>query len=102
MKDDADKKLDELFATFRSESPDTSRLEYGFETRLLARLRGERQPEMEPWFALAWRFCPIFAGIVVALCIWTYFSPPDIDLQTLVKSGGDETQLTEFFTGNQI
>jgi hypothetical protein len=39
MNDDLDPKLDALFAAARLAAPDTSRLEYGFETRLTARLR---------------------------------------------------------------
>ncbi len=59
--------LDRLFAAARSEVPDTSRLEFAFETRLLARLRQERAAGV---FAWAWKLAPFFAAVVVALGVW--------------------------------
>jgi len=100
MKDDADKQLDDLFALVRSEKPDTTRLEFGFETRLLARLRAAREPL--PWFAPVWRYCPVFALIVIALGIWTFCSPPDFEMQSLANSAGDNSQVLEYFAGEQI
>src|SRR5580698_5161500 len=99
MKDDSDKRLDELLSAVRAQKPDTSRLEYGFETRLMARLREERSAA-RPWYAFAWRLSPVFAGIVVALGIWTYCSPQDPEVQTAVNSASDESQMVEYLTGN--
>jgi len=93
--------LDDLFAAVRSDIRDTSRLEYGFETRLLARLNSQCE-NAASWSVWAWRLCPIFGSIVVALGIWTCCSPPDFDLQSAVKSGNDESQLVEFLTGKQL
>ena len=59
--------MDALFAAAREEAPDTSRLEYGFETRLLARLREENGASL---FAWAWRLCPIFAALALAVGWW--------------------------------
>ena len=101
MKDESDKRLDELFAAARAQKPDTSRLEFGFETRLMARIREERN-QPAPWYALAWRLSPIFAGIVVALGIWTYYSPHDPELQTAANAAGDEAQMVEYLTGSGI
>ena len=39
MNDNRDSQLDALFRAARADAPDTARAEYGFETRLLARLR---------------------------------------------------------------
>ncbi len=63
--------LDALFALARGERPDTSRAEYGFETRLLARLH-ERTLScpVALWAGLTWRMAPFFAACVVALAIW--------------------------------
>jgi hypothetical protein len=66
-----DEQLNKLFATARQAPPDTGRAEFGFETRLLARLRAERRPSA-PWFAWAWRLTPAFAAIVIALGVWTF------------------------------
>ncbi len=63
--------LDALFALARERRPDTARAEYGFETRLIARLRARRQPEaLSLWAVLTWRMAPFFAACVVALAIW--------------------------------
>jgi len=63
--------LDALFATAREHRPDTSRAEYGFETRLLARLRERRQPDaVSLWSVVTWRMAPFFAVCVVALALW--------------------------------
>ena len=63
--------LDNLFAAARQSKPDTARAEFGFETRLLARLRAERE-QVAPWFAWTWRLAPVFAAVVLALGIWNY------------------------------
>jgi hypothetical protein len=59
--------LDALFAAAREQRPDTSRAEYGFETRLMAR----RQPDaISLWSVVSWRLAPFFAVCVVALALW--------------------------------
>jgi hypothetical protein len=67
-----DDPLDALFAQARAHRPDTSRAEYGFETRLMARLRAQRQPQSagSVWAMVSWRMIPLFAACVVALAIW--------------------------------
>ena len=63
--------LDALFAAARQQRPDTSRAEYGFETRLMARLRERRQPDaISLWSVMSWRLAPFFAVCVVALALW--------------------------------
>ncbi len=101
MKDESDKRLDELLAAARAQKPDTSRVEYGFETRLMARIRGKRANDT-PWYAFAWRLSPVFAGIVVALGIWTYCSPQDPELQVVENSSSDESQMVDYLTGGGI
>ncbi len=65
--------LDALFAAARTQRPDTSRAEYGFETRLMARLREREEPDaLALWSKVTWRMAPIFAVCVVALAIWNF------------------------------
>jgi hypothetical protein len=64
-----DPELDALFARARAHRPDTTRAEYAFETRLMARLR-EKRPAASVWATVSWRFIPFFAACVVALTIW--------------------------------
>lgn len=61
--------LDALFALARERRPDTSRAEFAFETRLLARLKAEREPG-SVWAMVAWRMIPFFAVCMVGLVIW--------------------------------
>lgn len=93
-----DEELNQLFKTVRNAAPDTSRAEYGFETRLLARIREERRGSSSI-FGWAWRLCPYFSALVAALAVWTWFSPLDLDLQAIASNGEDGAQLMEFFTG---
>ena len=61
--------LDALFAQARTRRPDTSRVEYGFETRLMARLRSRRDAS-SVWAMVSWRAIPFFAACVIALTFW--------------------------------
>jgi len=65
----SDSELDALFAQARALRPDTSRAEYGFETRLLAQLRARREAE-DPWGWVAWRIAPFFAACAVGLAVF--------------------------------
>jgi hypothetical protein len=93
-----DEKLDNLFAAARGVKPDTSRTEYGFETRLAARLRADRKQTV-PWYAFAWKLIPAFAAVVVALGVWTFVDSGTGDLQSAIAGDRDETTLAAFFTG---
>jgi hypothetical protein len=75
MSDDRNEKLEQLLTAARAVRPDTARVELGFETRLLARLRAMRAAE-PPWFAYAWKLAPFFASIVLALGVWTFVTRP--------------------------
>jgi len=61
--------LDELFARARDRRPDTSRAEYAFETRLLARLHASRQAD-RAWAVVSWRMIPFFAVFTLGLVLW--------------------------------
>ena len=64
-----DAKLDTLFAAARSRRINTSSIEYGFETRLMARLRSEQQSS-SVWAMVSWRMMPFFAACVLGLALW--------------------------------
>ena len=69
MNPESDSSLDALFAQARARRPDTGRAEYGFETRLLARLRSERDTA-SIWAMVSWRLAPFFAALVLGLTLW--------------------------------
>jgi hypothetical protein len=95
-----DEKLDRLFAAARKAEPYKKEIEYGFETRLMAKIRaqGERQT---PFLLWAWRLIPVFASIVIFLGIWTYSSRYNsmTDLGAISMVGNEETTLLAFLTG---
>jgi hypothetical protein len=68
-----DSDLDRLFAAARARRPDTSRQEYAFETRLMSRLRAQRQEQGDTssiWAMVSWRMIPFFATCVMGLAMW--------------------------------
>jgi hypothetical protein len=67
MNNDPEEKLRALFAAARADERDTSRAEFGFETRLAARLREESGGSL---FAWAWKLCPFFAAVALAAAWW--------------------------------
>ena len=98
MSDNLDDQLDDFFRKARATKPDTSRIEFGFETRLLARIRVER----DSWSAWSWRLCPLFAALVVALGLWSWVSPSEIELSAVLASKADEVALVKSITGKRI
>lgn len=69
MPDQGDDALDALFRAVRENPADTSRTEFAFETRVLARVREERRSSM---FAWAWKLTPFLAALAVAAGVWCY------------------------------
>jgi hypothetical protein len=65
----SDARLDTLFARMRARRPDTSSMEYGFETRLMARVRAQKETG-SIWAMVSWRMMPFFAACVLALTLW--------------------------------
>jgi hypothetical protein len=93
-----DDQLNQLFQAARGSRPDTSRAEYGFETRLLAALRENRERAM-PWAALVWRLMPVFAAIVVITGAWSY----SVQSQTTAEAAlgaGEEGALASLTGGD--
>ena len=92
-----DEQLNELFRVARMSRPDTSRAEYGFETRLLATIR-ELRKQPKPWATVAWRLMPVFAAIVVVTGMWSY----KVQSQTATEATlgtGEETGLAGLLGG---
>jgi hypothetical protein len=85
----SDPTLDALFRAARDQAPDTSRNEFGFETRLLARIREERRGS---WMTIALRLSPVFAALVVAAAVlchgYTDLDPDPSYALDAVRSGG--------------
>ena len=68
--------LDALFRAARADAPDTARVEFAFETRLLARLREDRGTSI---FAWAWRLAPFFAAVAIAASWWGKLSIAQVE-----------------------
>jgi hypothetical protein len=96
-----DEQLDKLFEAARAAKPNTSPTEFGFETRLLARIRAEAQQQL-PWFAFAWKLMPAFAVVVLALGVWNLtnveFGPAD--LHAAVAGDTEESFVAGYMTGD--
>jgi hypothetical protein len=101
MNDNLDEKLDALFAAARAAAPDTSRVEYAFETRLKARLRAESTSSL---FAWAWRLCPFFAALALAVGWWSQNTERAEVVSPLVSEvapANDEQLLVAYMTGDR-
>jgi len=100
MNDNLDQKLDALLAAARATAPDTSRAEFAFETRLAARLRAENSGSL---FAWAWRLCPFFAALALAVGWWSHTTERAEVVSPLVSEvapGSDEQLLVAYMTGD--
>jgi hypothetical protein len=64
-----DDPLNALFALARANRPDTSKAEFAFETRLMARLRA-RSETGSVWALVSWRMIPFLGACVVGLFLW--------------------------------
>lgn len=109
MNDNSDSTLDALFSAARSEgrvhqNTTAERLELGFETRVMARLREERTlvAAVSAW---AWRLCPFFAALALAVGWWTQALNVRVqaDATALVEASrsGQEQLLLAFMTGDR-
>jgi hypothetical protein len=90
--------LDELFAAVRAEAPDTERAQFGFETRLLARIREERSGS---WFSCAWKLSPYFAALALVAGAWGYANydvfPDGESVTATLQQGG--LSVLEYYLG---
>lgn len=104
MNDNADNRLDALFAAARQNSTDTSRAEWGFETRVMARLREEGSPfaSVVTW---AWKLCPFFAALAVATALWSRTESARVETEEYlfaqVSNKAEEKVLFTYLTGEE-
>ena len=102
MNDNPDPQLDAFFHAIRTAAPDTARAEFGFETRLMARLREERGTGI---FAWAWKLTPFFAAIALAAGWWGRLSIAQVETTASavaeVALKGDDYALVSFVTGGR-
>lgn len=98
-----DEQLNRLLQAARTHRPDTSRAEYGFETRLQALLRAKRE-QPAPWDAFLWKLMPAFAAVVVALAVWTIMEmgTGSNDLQAAIAGNHEEDTLATYLTGDTL
>lgn len=95
-----DANLHRLLRAAAVEERDFSRLEYGFETRTLARLREESSTSVFTW---AWRLAPFFGALAVAAGLWSRSATASADsLGSLVveaSRNGTNALVVSYFTG---
>ncbi len=98
--DPNEEKIDRLFAAARRAEPYKKELEYGFESRLMAKIRAERERQT-PFLLWAWRLIPVFASIVIFLGIWIYEARYShmTDLSAITGIGNEEATMVAFLTG---
>ena len=101
MNDDAEEELNALFAAVRAGERDTSRAEFGFETRLAARLREEGGGSLSAW---AWKLCPFFAALALAAMWWGHVNLRAAAAAEIVvdaTQGNAEQVLLTYMTGER-
>ena len=96
-----DEKLDRLFQAARLVPLDTTKLDFGFETRLMAQVRQERERVL-PWGVWSWRLLPVLASLVLILGAWAWRVPFSVeaDLAQLAPTSETEQTLVAYWTGN--
>lgn len=101
MKPDIGDGLDRLFKAARAVPLEIERVETGFETRVLARIRAERDRRV-PLFYWAWRLVPAFSVVVIALGAWYYASMPtlSIDMHAAFTADSEETIALNYVNGD--
>ena len=97
MKDDAEKRLNILFATVRSVRPDTSAAEEFFETRLMARIKEKREKGLS-LISWAWRLVPGFIVVALMIGVFTLFidESQSPDIFTAIGNDHAEYELTSY------
>jgi hypothetical protein len=98
--DEADDRLNSLFAKARTLDQGPSLREEGFEGRLMARLR-EQRCQGTPWYLWAWRSVPLFTAVIVVL-ISVCGSQTAVTgdyLSQALTGGYEEATLVSYYTG---
>jgi len=86
--DSGDRDLDRLFAAARKAELYKTEREFGFETRVLARIRATRT-ENRPFPVWAWRLMPFFVSVVICLAIWLSLFEPSRASDLIAGAGSD-------------
>lgn len=96
-----DAKLDRLLLALRERVVDTTRLDHGFETRMMAVLR-QRQAGEPTLFFMAWKLAPMFLALLLAVGGWVYtVSGPQGGVHiTAIGAGHEEVQMVRYMTGD--
>lgn len=90
MNDDPeDNNLDRLFAAARKAEFYNTAREYGFETRVLARISviGEGRKGGSSFLFWSWRLMPFFASLAICLAIWFSFFEPSHSSDLIAGAG---------------
>jgi hypothetical protein len=92
--------LERLFAAARKSQLYNANLEYGFETRLMAKIN-EQRGRQKPFYCWAWRLMPAFVSLVLILGIWVFAAEYRqlVDLNTIAGINNEETMLVASLTG---
>ena len=100
MENDRDDDIERLFAVARRSQPYDAQLEYGFETRVMAKIK-DRRDSQKPFFLWAWRLIPALVTVVLMLGIWTYISEQRqfTGLSSIAGINNEETMLVASLTG---
>jgi len=95
-----DERIDRLFEAARKSQPYNTKIEYGFETRVMAKIKAQRQ-KRKPFFSWAWRLMPAFVCAVMLLGVWTYLAEHKqlADLSLITAINNEETMLVASLTG---
>ena len=96
----SDDKLDRLFSMVREAESNPAKLEAGFETRLMARIRARRTPMF--WGAWSWRLTPVFMAVVLALGALYYVTPQQAtqgDLHAVITAEYDNAMFQNLLGG---
>jgi hypothetical protein len=98
--DPSNDRLDRLFTAARRAEPFKPSGEFGFETRVMAKIQAKREGQA-PFHLWAWRLIPVFVSLVILLGIWIYMAESryETDLSAVTKIGNEEAMLTAFLTG---
>jgi hypothetical protein len=95
-----DDRLERLFADARKSQPYNANLEYGFETRIMAKIRAQRGGQ-KPFYSWAWRLMPAFVSAVLILGIWVFLAEYRqlVDMNLIMGINNEETMLVASLTG---
>jgi hypothetical protein len=95
-----DDRFKRLFADARKSQPYNANLEYGFETRLMAKIN-EQRGKQKPFYSWAWRLMPAFVSAVLILGIWVFLAEyrQFVDMNLIMGINNEETMLVASLTG---